>query len=80
MPLYSKYYKNIQIFFLCQTQSRCSNNLRSTLMALEGKPRKSLAEELAPDYLLRDGGARSKVKGDKILHRVQGRMKEKQRE
>lgn len=47
---------------------------------LEGKPRKSLAQELAPEYLLWDAGARSKVKDDKILHRVQGRMKEKQRE
>lgn len=49
-------------------------------MALEGEPRKSLAEELAPDYLLRDRGARSKVKDDKILHRAQGMMKEKQKE
>lgn len=49
-------------------------------MALKGKPRKSLAEEQAPDYLLQDVGARSKVKDDKILHRVQGRMKEKQRD
>lgn len=48
-------------------------------MALEGKPRKSLAEELAPDYLLQDREARSKAKDDKILHRAQGRMKEKQR-
>lgn len=49
-------------------------------MALKGKPMKSLAEEQAPDYLLRDVGARSKVKDDKILHRVQGRMKGKQRD
>lgn len=56
---------------------RLTRNLRSNLMALEGKPRKSLAEEQAPDYLLQDVGARSQVKDDKILHRVQGRMKEK---
>lgn len=49
-------------------------------MAPEGKTRKSLAEELAPDYLLQDRGARSKVKDDKILHRAQGMMKEKQKE
>lgn len=60
--LFKLFIKTFRLFFICQTQSRCSSNVRSNLMALKGKPRKSLAEEEAPDCLLQDVGVRSKVK------------------
>lgn len=42
------------------------------------KVKSLLAEELEPDYQLQDAGARLKVKEDKTLLRVQGRMKDKE--
>jgi len=41
-------------------------------MALKGKPRKSLAEEQAPDYLLQDVGARSMSKMTKFFTEFRG--------